>query len=79
MIILRNCHVLVVDDSAAIRSIIRKLLAQLGFDNVDEASDGAVALAKISEKKLWLGDFRLEHAPDGWAGVAKAGAREQKK
>ena len=46
--------ILVVDDSGAVRSVVRKLLTQLGFRNLDEASDGEVALAKISERHFGL-------------------------
>lgn len=40
---------LVVDDFATMRRIVRNLLKELGFTNVDEAEDGAVALAKLRE------------------------------
>ena len=39
--------ILVVDDFATMRRIIRNLLKELGFDNVDEAEDGVSALAKL--------------------------------
>ncbi len=38
---------LVVDDFSTMRRIIRNLLKELGFHNVDEAEDGAVALNKL--------------------------------
>jgi len=40
---------LVVDDFSTMRRIVRNLLKELGFTNVDEAEDGAVALAKLRE------------------------------
>lgn len=43
---------LVVDDFSTMRRIIRNLLKELGFSNVDEAEDGVVAL-----QKLRSGDF----------------------
>jgi len=46
--------ILVVDDSGAVRSIVRKLLTQLGYIHVDEASDGASALVKMNEKSYGL-------------------------
>ena len=54
--------ILIVDDSGAVRSVVRKLLTQLGFHNLDEASDGEVALAKISEKHfgLVISDWNME-------------------
>jgi two-component system chemotaxis response regulator CheY len=38
---------LVVDDFSTMRRIVRNLLKELGFTNVDEAEDGAAALAKL--------------------------------
>ena len=38
---------LVVDDFSTMRRIVRNLLKELGFSNVDEAEDGVVALAKL--------------------------------
>ncbi len=54
--------ILVVDDSGAVRSVVRKLLAQLGFKNIDEAADGEAALEKISEKhfSLVISDWNME-------------------
>ena len=38
---------LVVDDFSTMRRIVRNLLKELGFTNVDEAEDGAAALSKL--------------------------------
>jgi two-component system chemotaxis response regulator CheY len=38
---------LVVDDFATMRRIIRNLLKELGFNNVEEAEDGVTALQKL--------------------------------
>jgi len=38
---------LVVDDFSTMRRILRNLLKELGFTDVDEAEDGAVALQKL--------------------------------
>ncbi|HMV56411.1 MAG TPA: chemotaxis response regulator CheY [Nitrospira sp.] len=38
---------LVVDDFSTMRRIVRNLLKELGFTNVEEAEDGAVALQKL--------------------------------
>ena len=40
---------LVVDDFSTMRRIVRNLLKELGFTNVEEAEDGAVALGKLRE------------------------------
>ena len=41
---------LVVDDFSTMRRIVRNLLKELGFANVDEAEDGAVALQKLKSR-----------------------------
>ena len=38
---------LVVDDFSTMRRIVRNLLKELGYSNVDEAEDGVMALAKL--------------------------------
>lgn len=42
-----NLKFLVVDDFSTMRRIVRNLLKDLGFTNVDEAEDGSVALQKL--------------------------------
>jgi two-component system, chemotaxis family, chemotaxis protein CheY len=39
---------LVVDDFSTMRRIVRNLLKELGFSNIDEAEDGVVALQKLN-------------------------------
>jgi two-component system chemotaxis response regulator CheY len=41
---------LVVDDFSTMRRIVRNLLKELGFLNVDEAEDGAIALGKLTNE-----------------------------
>lgn len=43
----KNIRILVVDDFPTMRRIVRNLLKELEFVNVDEAEDGAVGLEKI--------------------------------
>jgi two-component system chemotaxis response regulator CheY len=43
----KNMKFLVVDDFSTMRRIVRNLLKELGFTNVDEAEDGQVALHKL--------------------------------
>lgn len=43
----KNIQVLIVDDYKTMLRIIRNLLKQLDFDNVDEATDGTEALNKL--------------------------------
>jgi two-component system chemotaxis response regulator CheY len=42
-----NTKFLVVDDFSTMRRIVRNLLKELGYTNVDEAEDGVVALQKL--------------------------------
>jgi two-component system chemotaxis response regulator CheY len=46
--------ILVVDDYQTMVRIIRNLLKQLGFEDVDEASDGSEALNKMRERRYGL-------------------------
>ncbi|MBL4894383.1 MAG: response regulator [Emcibacter sp.] len=54
--------ILIVDDYKTMLRIIRNLLKQLGFNNVDEASDGAEALNKLRAKSygLIISDWNME-------------------
>ncbi|QIL91889.1 chemotaxis protein CheY [Microbulbifer harenosus] len=44
----KTMKILVVDDFPTMRRIIRSLLKELGFNNVDEAEDGQEGLAKVN-------------------------------
>jgi two-component system, chemotaxis family, chemotaxis protein CheY len=39
--------IMVVDDFSTMRRIVKNVLKQLGFDNIEEAEDGAQAFAKL--------------------------------
>ena len=54
--------ILVVDDYKTMIRIIKNLLRQIGFEDVDDASDGGAALEKISSKKygLIISDWNME-------------------
>ena len=54
--------ILVVDDYNTMIRIIRNLLKQIGFSDVDEAVDGTVALGKMREKRysLIISDWNME-------------------
>ncbi|MCK0207892.1 response regulator [Starkeya koreensis] len=54
--------VLVVDDYKTMVRIIRNLLKQIGFEDVDEAADGAEALSKLKERSygLVISDWNME-------------------
>lgn len=46
--------ILIVDDYNTMIRIVRNLLRQLGFSHIDEANDGATALAKMRTKSYGL-------------------------
>jgi two-component system chemotaxis response regulator CheY len=54
--------ILVVDDYNTMVRIIRNLLRQVGFRNVDDATDGISALRKLREKQysLVVSDWNME-------------------
>jgi two-component system chemotaxis response regulator CheY len=49
-----NMKVLVVDDFATMRRIVKNILTQLGFKNVIEADDGTTALDVLKAEKIDL-------------------------
>ncbi|MBO6836008.1 MAG: response regulator [Alphaproteobacteria bacterium] len=57
-----NMNILIVDDYKTMLRIIRNLLKQLGFNNVDEATDGSDALTKLRGKEygLVISDWNME-------------------
>ena len=54
--------ILVVDDYQTMVRIIRNLLKQIGFEDVDDASDGASALARLRQRSygLVISDWNME-------------------
>jgi two-component system chemotaxis response regulator CheY len=54
--------ILIVDDYKTMLRIVRNLLKQLGFNNVDEATDGAQALEKARARQygLIISDWNME-------------------
>ena len=57
-----NMPILVVDDYQTMVRIIRNLLKQIGFENVDEAASGEAALQKIRTRMygLIISDWNME-------------------
>ena len=49
-----NMKVLVVDDFATMRRILRNILKQIGFTNISEADDGKTALKELKKEKYDL-------------------------
>jgi two-component system chemotaxis response regulator CheY len=62
MTIDKSMNVLIVDDYKTMLRIIRNLLKQIEFHNVDEASDGADALAKmrVGNYGLVISDWNMQ-------------------
>ena len=58
----KNMPVLLVDDYKTMLRIVGNLLKQLGFSNIDEATDGGSALQKLRTKKfgLVISDWNME-------------------
>jgi two-component system chemotaxis response regulator CheY len=54
--------VLIVDDYQTMLRVIRNLLDQIGFKDIDEATDGQMALGKIAHKQydLIISDWNME-------------------
>ena len=57
-----SMSVLVVDDYSTMVRIIRNLLRQLGFADIDDANNGEMALAKMHSKRygLVISDWNME-------------------
>ena len=62
MAVKKDMAILVVDDYKTMLRIIRNLLKQLDFNNVDEATDGSEAIKKLREKDyaLVISDWNME-------------------
>lgn len=62
MTVNKNMNVLIVDDYKTMLRIIKNLLSQLGFTNVDEATDGTMALDLMKKKQygLVISDWNME-------------------
>ncbi len=58
----KNMNVLIVDDYKTMLRIVGNLLRQLGFANVDEATDGSMALEMFKSKTygLIISDWNME-------------------
>jgi two-component system chemotaxis response regulator CheY len=49
-----NMKVLIIDDFATMRRILRNILKQIGFTNISEADDGKTALKKLKKDNFDL-------------------------
>ena len=48
----KNIKILVVDDFATMRKVVRNLLKQVGYDDIVEAEDGVMALRALKSQKI---------------------------
>jgi two-component system chemotaxis response regulator CheY len=58
----KNMSILIVDDYKTMLRIVRGLLNQLGFNNIDEATDGTMAWEMVKRKPygLIISDWNME-------------------
>ena len=58
----QNLKILVVDDYNTMVRIVRKLLKQIGYEDVDEASNGEMAFGMIQKNQygLIISDWNME-------------------
>ncbi len=50
----KDIEILVVDDFATIRNVVKGLLKEIGFEKIDQADDGDVALEMMKQKPYQL-------------------------
>ena len=73
-----NMKVLVVDDMSTMRRIVKNILKQLGFTNLDEAENGQDALGKLKAEpyanmcSLWLMSSSTAIRPSRWAAICRS-------
>ncbi len=74
----RFARILLVDDSAVQRKIMRGLLDTLGFENIDEAADGkaALVLLGVHSYRLVLSDWDM--APMNGPDLLRAMRRDRR-
>jgi two-component system chemotaxis response regulator CheY len=60
-----SLNILVVDDFATMRQIVRKALKQLGYNHIFEADDGTSALEVLKKEKIQfiIADWNMPQMP----------------
>ena len=61
-----NMRILIVDDFATMRKMLRNILKQLGFTNVEEADNGLSALEKLRSEdfNFVIADLNMPNVSD---------------
>jgi len=67
MAVTMTAPILIVDDYNTMVRVVRNLLRQLGFTQIDEAGDGAAALAKMRQRNyaLVISDWQMSPMSGG--------------
>lgn len=80
MAIDKQMPILIVDDYKTMLRIIKNLLNQIGFNNIDEATDGSMAYGMVKEKPygLVISDWNMEPM-SGYEFLKKLRAEDQTK
>ncbi len=62
MVVDMNMKVLIVDDYKTMLRILRNLLKQLNFNNIEDATDGSMALQKLRQENfgMVISDWNME-------------------
>lgn len=62
MVMARTLRVLVVDDQASIRGLLRSYLRKMNFETIDEVGSGNAALAELQTRpyNLVISDFEMD-------------------
>jgi PleD family two-component response regulator len=63
----KECHILVIDDMSSTRTLLRDMLLSIGFENVSTARNGLDALSKIHEQEVDL--ILSDQVMDGMTGM----------
>ncbi len=63
MVDFQGLPIIVVDDYQSMQRLIRTLLLQIGFNNIDLATDGATALSKLRDRRYAVIISDMKMAP----------------
>lgn len=55
----KNIRILVVDDMRTMRVVVKRALEKIGFTNLDEASDGSIAIRMLDESASMNDPYKI--------------------